>query len=139
MAASLLDIKGIGPTLARLLAEAGFSDLASVAAAETKELTVVNGIGERTARAIHAEAVRLLAGDGPGPSGSAPQTGPNRKKKAKKLRKQAKQLRAQAKQLTKKAEKTKSKKKRKRRLRAAAQLQATAERKRRQAEKLLSR
>jgi hypothetical protein len=138
MAASLVDIRGVGPALARLLTEAGLADVSSVATAERRKLIEINGIGERTAGAIQAEAIRLTAEMDPVPTGEPGGGISSRKKKAKKLRKQAKQLRAQAKLLTKKAEKSKSKKKRKRRRRQVAQLEAAAKRKRRKANKLLT-
>lgn len=137
MAASLIDIKGVGPTLARLLTEAGFTDFAAVASADVEALVTINGIGPRSAASIRADAQRLTAGSAAAPGTSAP-AADSEKKKAKKLRRQARQLRAQAKQLTKKAGSTKSKKKRKRHLREAAQLEDAAKRKRRKAKKLLS-
>jgi predicted flap endonuclease-1-like 5' DNA nuclease len=135
MAVSLLDIKGVGPTLARLLSEAGFADPSAIASADTQELTNIAGIGGRSAVVIQEDAIRLLTETGPVDAAEEDTTDSTRK--AKKLRKQAKQLRKQAKLLTKRAEKTKSKKKRKRRLREAAKLEATAKRKRRKAKKLL--
>ena len=134
----LLDVKGVGPATARLLGEAGFSSVASIATAELRALAMVQGIGAVRAVSLQIEAQRLLAGSEPVSTATANSEPSKRKKRAKRLRKQAKQLHTQAEVLAKKAESTKSKKKRKRRLREAAQLEAAAKKARRDAKKLLA-
>lgn len=138
MDVSLLDIKGVGPVTVRLLAEAGFGSVESVALADPKALAEIQGIGPVRAALLRTGARQLTADSQP--VSAAPTSGdPSRRtRQAEKLRKQAKQLRKQARQLTKKAKSTKSKKKRKRRLREAAQLEAKAKRSRRKAKQLLT-
>ena len=135
---SLLDIRGVGPATARLLAEAGFTSVASIADAEPRVLAMVRGIGSVRAVSLRTEAQRLLAGGESVSAAVASGEASKRERRAKRLRKQAKQLRKQARQSTKKAESTKSKKKRKRRLREAAKLEAAAKKARQQAKKLLA-
>lgn len=141
---SVLDVTGVGPATARLLAEADFTSVESLANAEPKALAMVQGIGPVRAASLRTAAQRLLAGSEP-VSTAVASGGPTKRKerakrakKAQRLRKQAKQLRKQARQLTKKAESTKSKKKRKRRLREAAKLEAAAKRARQKSKKLLA-
>ena len=135
---SLLDIRGVGPATARLLAEAGFTSVASIADAEPGALAMVRGIGPVRAVSLRTEAQRLLVGGESVSSAVASGKASKRERRAKRLRKQAKQLRKQARQSTKKAGSTKSKKKRKRRLREAAKLEAAAKKTRQQAKKLLA-
>lgn len=135
---SLLDVTGVGPATARLLDEAGFSSVASIANAEPGALAMVQGIGPVRAVSLRIEAQRLLAGSGFASTAVASAELSERNRRARKLRKQAKQLRTQAKVLAKKAESSKSKKKRKRRLREAAKLEAAAKKARRDAKKLLA-
>jgi predicted flap endonuclease-1-like 5' DNA nuclease len=135
---SLLDVTGVGPATARLLDEAGFSSVASIANAEPRALAMVQGIGPVRAVSLRIEAQQLLAGSELVSTAVASAEPSKRKRRAKKLRKQAKQLRTQAKVLAKKAESSKSKKKRKRRLREAAKLEAAAKKARRDAKKLLA-
>jgi len=135
---SLLDVAGVGPATALLLAEAGFTSVESIANAEPGAQAKVRGIGPVRAASLQSAAQRLPSGSEPVPTEVASDGPAKREKRAKKLREQAKQLRKQAKQLTKKAESSKSKKKRKRRLREAAQLEAAAKKARRKARKLAS-
>ncbi len=141
---SLLDVTGVGPATARLLAEAGFTSVASIANAEPKALAMVRGIAPVRAASLRTAAQRLLAGSelvstavaSGGPTKRKERA--KRAKRAQRLRKQAKQVRKQARQLTKKAKSTKSKKKRKRRLREAAKLEAAAKKARQKSKKLLA-
>ncbi len=134
---SLIDVTGVGPATARLLAEAGFTSVASIANAEPGGLAMVRGIGPVRAVSLRTAAQRLLAGGEP-VSTAVASDGPSKwEKRAKRLRKQARQLRKQARQLTKRAESMKSKKKRERRLREAAKLEAAAKKARQKAKKLL--
>ena len=135
---SLLDIRGVGPANARLLAEAGFTSVASIAEAEPWALAMVRGIGPVSAVSLRTEAQRLLLGGESASAAVASGAASKREKRAKRLRKQAKQLRKQARQSTKKAKSTKSKKKRKRRQSEAAKLEAAAKKALRQAKKLLA-
>jgi NAD-dependent DNA ligase len=138
---SLLDVTGVGPATAQLLAEAGFTSVASIANAEPEALAMVRGIGAVRAASLRTAAQQLLAGSEPVSTAVAsggPTKREERAKRAERLRKQAKQLRKQARQLTKKAESTKSKKKRKRRLREAAKLEAAAKKARQKSKKLLA-
>ena len=135
---SLLDIRGVGPATARLLAESGFTSVASIADAEPSALAMVRGVGPVRAVSLRTEAQRLLVGGESVSAAVASGAASKRERRAKRLRKQAKQLRKQARQSTKKAKSTKSKKKRKRRLREAAKLEAAAKKARRQAKKLLA-
>jgi Holliday junction resolvasome RuvABC DNA-binding subunit len=138
MKKSLLDVTGVGPATARLLDEAGFSSVASIANAEPGALAMVRGIGPVRAVSLQIEAQQLLAGSELVSAAVASAEPSKRQRRAKRLRKQAKQLRKQAKMLAKKAESSKSKKKRKRRLREAAELEAAAKKARRDAKKLLA-
>jgi NAD-dependent DNA ligase len=125
----LLDITGVGPATARLLTEAGFATVGSVAVADPEELAAIRGIGPVSAESIKTGAQRLAATGEPEPDQS---------RRAEKLRKRAKKLQKQARQLTKRAKKVTSKKKRKRLAGEAARLEKAARKARRKAKKLLA-
>lgn len=133
MEKALLDLSGVGPAIAGLLAEAGFSSVLSIAQAEPGALTVIRGIGPARAASLRNEAQRLVGQDEP----QASATHQELEEQARRLRKDAKQLRKRARRLTKKAKATKSKKKRKQRQRKASKLEAAARKARRKAKKLL--
>lgn len=133
---SLLDLAGVGPTIARVLSEAGFTDVTSIADAEPEELEAVRGIGAARAVSLRIQATGLVRTR---EADARPvERGENREQQANRLRKKAKRLRREAKRFAKKAGSTKSKKKRKRRLRKAADLEKAARKARRQAKKLLA-
>jgi CHAD domain-containing protein len=87
---SLLDVTGVGPATARLLAEAGFTTGASIANAEPRALMMVRGIGPARAASLRTAAQRVLAGDEPVSTAVASDGPSTWEDRAKKLRKEAK-------------------------------------------------
>ena len=134
----LLDITGVGPVTARLLAEAGMATVTSVADADASALASIRGIGPVSAESMKAEAIRLVGMTEPGPAGDLGTPTSDRERRGKDLRKRAKKLHKQAKQKTKKAKSAKSKKKRKRIAGKAAKLERAARKARRKSKKLLA-
>jgi predicted RecB family nuclease len=96
---SLLDVKGVGPSTAQLLVEAGFTNVASLASARSKALEAVRGVGPTRAISLRTEAQQLLAGNEPAPAAVTGGEAPRRVEKASPTKKTKK---------TKKAKKTKS-------------------------------
>ena len=130
MSDTLEHLSGIGPATAAALREAGYDDVASIAAAKLEDLVAVKGFGETRAAAVRSEAQQQIAPDAP-PEAEEPKPAKKAKKSKKgkkakaskqdavkkqiaKLEQHAKDLSKQAKQMLTKAEGTKSKKKRKR-------------------------
>lgn len=56
----LRELEGVGPKLSRILLEAGYSSIESIAQAEDEELAKIEGIGMRTAKRIIEAAQRYL-------------------------------------------------------------------------------
>jgi N utilization substance protein A len=56
----LRELEGIGPKLSRILIEAGYSNIESLAKASVDELSQVEGLGARTARRIVIEAKKYI-------------------------------------------------------------------------------
>lgn len=133
----LLEITGVGPATARLLNEAGFATVASIADADPEALSALRGIGPVSAESIKIDAQRLVAMSKPGTADAAAGLS-LREQRAEKLRKRAKKLRKQARLQARKAKSAKSKKKRKRRAEEAARLEKAARKARRKAKKLLA-
>jgi predicted flap endonuclease-1-like 5' DNA nuclease len=57
--AALSDLDGVGPKVQEALIQAGYADVASIAAVTPEDLRKVAGIGEKTAQKIHASALQL--------------------------------------------------------------------------------
>ena len=111
---ALLDVKGVGPSTAQLLVEAGFTNVASLASARSKALEAVRGVGPARAISLRAEAQQLLAGNEPAPAAVTDGEAPRRAKKAsptKKTKKPKPTKRTKPTKKTKKAKKTKPTKK----------------------------
>jgi outer membrane biosynthesis protein TonB len=79
---ALLDVKGVGPSTAQLLVEAGFTNVASLASARSKALEAVRGVGPARAISLRAEAQQLLAGSEPAPAAVTGGEAPRRVEKA---------------------------------------------------------
>jgi len=141
----LLDITGVGPVTARVLAEAGIATVTSVADADVLTLVSIRGIGPVGAESMKAGAVRLVgmtergaAGDSRTPPSDRERRGKKLHKQAKKLHKEAKKLHKEAKQQTKKAKSARSKKKHTRLVGEAVRLEKAAKKTRRRAKKLIA-
>ena len=87
MEISLLDVKGVGPSTAQLLVEAGFTSVASLASARSKALEAVRGVGPARASSLRTEARQLLAGSEPAPAEVNGGEAPRRVAKAKSAKK----------------------------------------------------
>ena len=113
MDSSILELKGVGPATAELLAEAGFVSAASVASARPGALAAVWGIGPVRAASLQTEAGRLLARSRPASPAVAGGTPPDQgsKTKPKKAKKTKPTKKAKPTKKTKKAKKTKPTKK----------------------------
>lgn len=59
-AAALAQLEGVGPKTLEILIKAGMTDIARLASATTDELTVLQGVGEKTAARIIASAKAYL-------------------------------------------------------------------------------
>ncbi|MCM8778949.1 MAG: transcription termination factor NusA [Candidatus Omnitrophica bacterium] len=57
---TLKDIKGVGPKIAKLLEEAGLTEIAQLADSKVEELTKIKGIGKTTAEKIISGAKELM-------------------------------------------------------------------------------
>jgi len=104
---ALVDVKGVGPSTAQLLVEAGFTNVASLASARSKALETVRGIGSTRATSLRSEAQQLLAGGEPVPAVTGSEA-PRRVEKAPPTKKTKKTKPAKK---TRKAKKTKPTKK----------------------------
>jgi NAD-dependent DNA ligase len=107
---SPIDVKGVGSATARLLAEAGFTSIASIANAELQALEMVHGVGSARAASLRTEAQRLLAGDEQVSAAVDGSVTSRLERSAKKPTKKAKSTKPKKKS-TKKAKSTKPKKK----------------------------
>ena len=105
----IVDITGIGPTLATACIEAGFACVDSIAGATANELATVPGIGELRAQTLIDAAQSLLnAADQPEAKGAA---SPETEKTKERIKDKDKKSKKQKKKNKKKKNKKKSKKK----------------------------
>lgn len=57
---ALTSLEGVGEKLAKALEDAGFTDIAKIAASSVEELTEVKGVGEKKAEKLIAQAKQIL-------------------------------------------------------------------------------
>ena len=108
---SLLDVKGVGPSTAQLLVEAGFTNVASLASAGSKALEAVRGVGPARAISLRADAQQLLAGSEPAPAAATGGEEPRRGEKASATKKAKPAKKTKKAKPAKKTKKAKSAKK----------------------------
>lgn len=69
----IIEIRGIGPVLAKACADSGYASVREIAAALSSELMTVHGVSEAKARRL-IDAAKALLADQPAPNGAAPPT-----------------------------------------------------------------
>lgn len=106
----IVEITGIGPTLATACAEAGFSSVDEIAGAAPAELAIVPGIGESRAVRLISAAQALLNGAQDPKSEEAARVKPKKDKKQAKSKKSNKNKNERKKGKKKTDKKTKKKK-----------------------------
>lgn len=105
----IVDITGIGPTLATACVEAGFPCVDSIAGATAPELATVPGIGELRAQTLISAAQSLLNGADQAEARGAARPGAEKTKKRIKNKDKDKKSKKQKKKNKKKSKKKKSK------------------------------
>ena len=109
MKAQITDVRGIGPSTARVLEAQGFRTVAALAKAKIDKVSAVQGFAEtRAAEVIAAAAALLASADRVRDTGNSGQPSPDKKKPSKK---KAKSDKKDSKDKKKKKKKNKKKKK----------------------------